>query len=294
MGYLEIAKTVASAVNLKYDFTAFMSQAYNNNKKKLAQYITTSYIKHWWYIAFFVTLEISFLVPPVLKILGGEYGNAAWIIPIYVFPRLLVMPPVIGAELLQACHRPEFRTFGIFVEKVTKMLTVFLFLNPKGLLQWVGIENIIILYILHDIPAYIAIAIAEFYLINKYCVPVRINYWQTFVAGTGASLPLIPINLVILHFLNIIAASGNIVWILMYVAGAFLLFFFLFPGIMFFFYGLIGGWDEASLKTIQKAAEISGPSRFLVSIFARWTTRGHALCPWRNRVTLPAQDAERE
>lgn len=294
MGYLEIAKTVASAVNLKYDFTAFMSQSYNNDKKKLAQYIATAYVKHWWYIAFFVALEISMLVPPVLKILGGEYGNAAWIIPLYIFPRLMVMPATIGADMLQACHRPELRTVGIIIEKVTKMLTVFLFLNPNGLIKWVGIENIIFLYIMHDIPAYIAITIAEFYFVNKYCVPVRINFWQTFVAGTLASLPLIPINLIILYFLNLIAAFGNIIWILLYVVGAFLMFFFLFPGIMFFFYGLVGGWDDASVKAFQKAATLSGPSKFFVSIFARWTYRGHTLCPWRNRFAISFQDAERE
>jgi hypothetical protein len=56
MGYLEIAKTFANLVGTKYNFTALLSESYNNGKKKLAQYVITEYIKHWWYFAFFLIM----------------------------------------------------------------------------------------------------------------------------------------------------------------------------------------------------------------------------------------------
>jgi hypothetical protein len=100
MGFLEIAKMFADLVGSRYNFSAFIAEAYNNGKKKLTEYLVTSVWKHWWYFAFFLTLEISILIPPILTIIGGNYAAAAWIIPIYVFPRLLVQSIISLSSIL--------------------------------------------------------------------------------------------------------------------------------------------------------------------------------------------------
>ena len=178
------------------------------------------------------------LIPPVLLIIGGSYGGAAWLIPIYVFPRLLVQPPVMGAEILQACDRPEHRTMGIVVEKVVKMISVFFFLSPWGLVSLLGSGSIIILYVLHDIPAYLAITLYEFALVHLKCVKVKINVWQTFGAGTLASLPLIPINLLLIRILNLITARAtSLLEPMIFIVSMIVVMFFFFPMIVFFFLG---------------------------------------------------------
>jgi O-antigen/teichoic acid export membrane protein len=295
MGYLEIAKMFADLVGGRYNFSAFTAQAYNNGKKKLTEYLVTQYFKHWWYFAFFLTLEISMLIPPVLLIIGGNYADAAWLIPIYVFPRLLVQPPVMGAEILQACDRPEHRTMGIVVEKVVKMISVFLFLSPWGLVAVLGSGSLIILYVLHDIPAYLAISLYEFGMVHLKCVKVKINIWQTFVAGSLASLPLIPINLVLIRILNEIAAQADsLLEPIIFIVGMIIVLFFVLPLIVFFFYGLTGGWDDIGLQEFERAIPLCGPSIFLVRIFYRATAMGHRWSPLKNKFPNPHHAAYQE
>ncbi|MHA1339803.1 MAG: hypothetical protein ACTSRZ_06660 [Promethearchaeota archaeon] len=295
LGYIEIAKTIANYVTTHYNFSALMSEAYNNGKKKLTQYIIERYFQHWLYLAFFLTIEISIMIPPILEYFGGDWGRAAWIIPIYVIPRLMVVPPVMGAEILQACDKPMYRTYGIISEKITKMLCVFLFLSPSGLASVFGENAIIILYALHDIPAYIVITLTEFLLIHYKIVPVKINIWQTFIAGPIASLPVIPINLAMLKILNIVWNNSTSLTIPFSLVGIYLfILLFIFPMIMFFIYGLLGGWDETAIEEFKNAIELSGPSKFIVKIYFKLTKKGHDISPIRNKFATPSKEAYEE
>ncbi|MBD3352094.1 MAG: hypothetical protein GF364_11460 [Candidatus Lokiarchaeota archaeon] len=295
IGYLEVARAVASAVTVRYNFTALLAQAYNNGKKKLAQYVITRYVSHWWYFAFFLSLEISILVPTILEYLGGEWGRAAWIIPIYIFPRLLVTPPCIGADILQACDRPMYRTYGIISEKITKMICVFLFLSPWGLPAIFGEGVIIILYILHDIPAYIVITIVEFALIHYKVVPVKINWWQTFMAGTLGSVPLIPINILMINsFIKVWEISDTLVIPVILISFYVIIMLFSFPMLIFFFIGLFGGWDDATMDEFKRAEDLCGPSKFFFAIFVKMAGLGHKYCPFRNKFATSHKEAYEE
>jgi O-antigen/teichoic acid export membrane protein len=295
IGYIEIAKTVAGFVGTKYNFTALVSESFNNGKKKLTEYVVTSYWKHWWYLAFFLTLEICIIVPPILTTFGGEWGRAAWIIPIYVFPRLLVMPASMGAEILQGCDKPWYRTVGIISEKITKMLTVYLFLSPWGLPSILGQGSLIVLYVLHDIPAYIVITIVEFWYVHKTCVPVKVNMWQTFGAGTLCSIPIIPIDYLAVYIFNYVTShTDSIVYPLITAGLLLIILLFIFPMIIFFFYGLFGGWDEIGIREFRDAVPLSGPSQFIVKIFYRCTAFGHKHSMLKNRFPNKTADAYRE
>ncbi len=293
LGLIQIAKMIADFVGTRYSFQALLSESYNNGKKSLTQYAITSMFKHWWYLAFFLTLEIVMVMPSILSLFGGNYAATAWIIPIYIFPRLLVQPPVIGADILQACNKPTYRTIGIIVEKITKMVSFFLLLSPWGLPRLIGTGSMLILYIIHDIPAYLAITAAEFYFVHTKVVKLRIAWWQTFVAGTLASLPLIPINLGIVYALQQVTAQSMFAGIA-FAAVMFLMLLMVFPTIIFFFYGLFGGWDERSLEHFREAVKLTGPSKPFVRVFFRCTEAGHKHSPLKNRFPIPSEDADRE
>lgn len=295
IGYIEIARTIANVVNTRYNFTALLAESYNNKKKHLTKYTITRYFSHWWYFAFFLTLQISILFPPVLERLGGDWGRAAWIIPIYVLPRLMVVPPVMGAEILQACDRPMYRTYGIIAEKVTKTICVFIFMSPWGLPRIFGEGSIIILYILHDIPAYIAITLVEFGLAHKKIVKIEVNWWQTLVAGTLASLPLLPIDFGMLAVFNYVwGISPDIVLPIVVVAIDFLIFLFLMPAGLFFFFGFFGGWDEVSITEFEKAIDLTGPSKFIVKFFGKAARIGHERSLFKNKFTTDHEKAYEE
>ena len=277
IGYLEIARSMAGLVSsIRFNFTPLISESYNNGKKKLAQYTVMEYFHHWYYIGLFLVLAIGMLLPSILRVLGGNYAAAAWIIPYYVVPRLLVTPAVMGAEVLQACDLPEYRTVGIITEKTVKMLTVFLFLSPYGFFPDAGLETTIILYVMHDIPAYLAITYVEFYFVSKKAFPVKINVWQTFGAGTLACIPLIGINMFFDWILQtMFANSASTVSLIASAAAIVVAGFLVVPIFLFFFFGIFGGWDDESLEDFRKAVELSGPSKFIVSVFYKATKFGY-------------------
>lgn len=295
LGYISLAKTIADVVGLRYNFSSLMSEAYNNGKKKLTQYVISRYIQHWWYLSFFLSLTISILAPKVLTFFGGEWGKAAWIIPIYVLPRLMVAPPCMGADILQACDKPMYRTYGIVSEKVTKMITVFLFLSPYGLLRILGQGAVIYLYILHDIPAYIVITITEFWFVHKKITPLKVNWWQTFGAGTLCIIPILPIDYALLGIIEYLYyTSETLVIPLIFTGISFISMLFLIPMLLFFFYGLLGGLDDISLEEFKKAAVLSGPSRFIITAFVRFAEKGHKISPLKNRFATPHKEAYKE
>ncbi len=295
LGLIEIAKLIAGAVGLRYNFTALMSESYNNGYKALTQYTITYYIKTWWMFSFFMVLEISILVPPLLTHFGGDYGAAASIIPLYIATNLAVTPPSMGSDILTSCNRPWQRTVGLIVEKIVKMVAFFTMLSPWGLVSVIGRQYSIQLYVLHDLPAYVAITIVEFYYVHKLVVPLRINWWQSFGAGSLASMPLLPLNFGILWVIESVWTTSPDIILPLVVAGACLLVaLFLLPALLFFFYGLFGGWDDRGLEHFMNAVPITGPSQFVFKFFANATLSGHLHSPWKNRWPIPSSDADRE
>ncbi len=295
LGLIEIAKLIAGVVGLRYNFTALMSESFNNGYKALTKYTITYYFKTWWMFSFFMVLEISMLVPPLLTNFGGDYGAAAPIIPLYIITNMAVTPPSMGSDILTSCNCPWQRTVGLIVEKIVKMIAFFTLLSPWGLVALIGRGYAIQLYILHDLPAYVAITIVEFYYVKKLIVPVRVNWWQTFAAGTLASMPFLPLNLLISWAIDSVRLASPDMLLPLVVAGACLLVaLFLFPALLYFFYGLFGGWDDRGLQHFMNAVPITGPSQFVFKFFANATRVGHHHSPWKNRWPIPSAEADKD
>ncbi|MHA1682963.1 MAG: hypothetical protein ACTSUE_18635 [Promethearchaeota archaeon] len=295
IGLLELARGVAGLVSTKYNYAPLISESFNNGKKKLAKYAITQFWNSWWFLGFYLTIVITILIPSVFSKLGGNFAYTAFIIPIYILPRMLITPAVMGADVCQAVDRPGFRTWGIVSEKVTKMLTVFLFLSPWGFRNIFGETSLLTLYILHDIPAYLVISFVEFGLVHKYAVKVKINIWQTFIAGTLASIPIIPVAYLFVNiFNNSWEQSSSIVVPLVVIIIALFSFLFVLPVIIFFMYGFLGGMDSRSIEHYKNAVSLCGPSKFLVNFFYKGAALGFKLSPIKDRFRTPWEGADRE
>ncbi|MFX0098137.1 MAG: hypothetical protein ACFFCS_01050 [Candidatus Hodarchaeota archaeon] len=295
MGILELARGIAGLVSTKYNYAPLISESYNNGKKELAKYSITQFWNSWWFLGFFLALQITILVPPVFVKLGGNFAYTSVVLPIYVLPRLIITPTHMGTDVCQAVDKPEFRTWGIVTEKATKMVTVFLFLSPWGLRHVFGETSLIELYILHDIPAYMAIGILQFALVHKYCVKVKINIYQTFFAGTVASLPVVPLSFTLVNlFLWIWDNTTSIIYPLILVVSALFLLLFVFPVIIFFFYAFLGGLDSRSLEHYKNAVSLCGPSKPLVKFFIKGAELGFKVSPIKDKFRTPWEEADKE
>jgi O-antigen/teichoic acid export membrane protein len=294
LAYITIAKNVAYIVDQKFNFKAMLSEAYNNGKRNLTQYLINSSFRNWWLIAFFLAIITAIIVPSFLEILGGEWGRAAWIIPFYVFPRLFVGPTHIGTDILIGCDKPFYRTLGIVSEKITKMIAVFLFVSPWGLVSILGSDYMIILFVLHDIPAYIVIGIVQLFFIQKKIVKVKINWWQSFGATTLATVCLIPLSLLLRAGLVYSATVLDLIWVFGIIAVVVFLMFIVFPLLTFFLSGVFGGWDETILQEYKDAIKIGGPSKFIIRGLYKWSAMGHRLCPFKDKFQTDSTLAYQE
>ncbi|MBD3185377.1 hypothetical protein GF325_01005 [Candidatus Bathyarchaeota archaeon] len=295
IGIVELARGIAGLVGAKYNYAPLISESYNNGKKNLAKYAITQYWNSWWILGFYLSIVITILIPTVFEKLGGNFAFTATIIPIYILPRLLITPAGMGADVCQAVDKPGFRTWGIVSEKVTKMITVFVFLSPWGLRNIFGETSLLTLYILHDIPAYIVITFVEFGLVHRYAIKVKINIWQTFVAGSLSSTPIIPVAFLLVKTFNITWELGNtVVPAIAFIVVALFLVLFVFPVVIFFMYGFLGGLDSRSLVHYQNAVTLCGPSRFLVRFFFSGARIGFKLSPIKDRFRTPWEEADRE
>lgn len=294
LGYLQLAKSIASVATIRYNYQSLISESFNNGKKKLTEHTITEFFRNWWFITFFLALEIGMLVPPVLTHFGGEYAGAARILPLYLVARIMVTPPNMGTDILNGCNKPGYRSWGLVVEKITKLICIYIFLSPEGLVTIIGPQYLVSLYILHDIPPYIAITIFQFYFVHKKCVPMKVNIWKTFVAGTLASVPLIPVNLLIISLINMSTASGSTVLPLIIFGVAILCVFLVFPPLLFFFYGLFGGMDEDFLRDFKNCSIISGPSKYIVYFLFMAGRAGWRLSPFKNHFKDDRSEADRE
>ncbi|MEX2680759.1 MAG: hypothetical protein Q6373_004115, partial [Candidatus Sigynarchaeota archaeon] len=120
---------------------------------------------------------------------------------------------------------------------------------------------------------------------KKYFKTRTINVWQTFVAPAFAiAVEAIYIQLLVTYLYPIVsdmigAVPGAIVGIVIGIfSGPFFIYF---PVYTFF-----GGWDEGTLKVAERAAEMSGPSKFLVNLIVKISRGFTKVSPLHNRFKI--------
>jgi O-antigen/teichoic acid export membrane protein len=118
------------------------------------------------------------------------------------------------------------------------------------------------------------------YLINhKVCFPQRFYSWQSLIAPLLAAAA----HFGVLYLINSVIWKGDqITSVLIFLIG-------ILPSfpLFMFFYGLFGGWDEATLAELKEAVAISGVARGLT----RWgmyepTRLGARLSPLNGRFPI--------
>jgi hypothetical protein len=144
-----------------------------------------------------------------------------------------------------------------------------------ALLARFQIEALIIAYFLGILTR----GVVAYFVANKTCFPQRFYFWQSLAA---------PVIAGVLHyfFLSLIA---HFVWKGDDVTSIIMFFIGLLPAmpVFFFFYALVGGWDDAGLDEVAEASHLTGFLYQLVRIVfvipSRW---GAKISPLHNRFPI--------
>lgn len=275
-----LASGVAMVTSTAFTITPAISEAYNNGYFALTQYYIKSQWFHWSAIAMFLFVAINVAVPPAFRTLAGNYALAADIIPILLIVKYLVFPINFGSSVSQGINKPEYQTYALFFEQTVRALSYFVILHPDwGIVQAVGTEYMLYLYVFADFPAYMTKLITQWFFVKR-TIDFSISppFWKTFIAPALTAIPLyLILQIPMTAFRITLANSGGDLLIPIIILGVSLLLgLFLLPlYVVFPFYGIFGGWDEDALIAFENAATICGPSKFLVKIMAKTSRWGH-------------------
>ncbi len=295
---LSVGQSIVNFVqNLKLDLGGSIAESYMNGKKALAQY----YIGQVWrfdaviQILFYVVIfAVSLVLGDALLFIGLDYYLLAvpFIMPVML--RRFINPYAeLPGIVLTSSDKPNVAMGFGFLGLGLSTFTWYLFLVVFKLPQTFGLSIVTWLLPMGDIFATLIVAVLQYAYINKKMLKIKIPMWQTFGApGILAGLGCIGAYVWYLFVYTPMKAAVGALIALIPMAAVFcvaLPIFIWIPGTV-----LLGGWDEASVKSFEKAAKISGVGRFIANPMFKninWAVKRARL---HGRFKMDDADAMRE
>ncbi|MHA1340087.1 MAG: hypothetical protein ACTSRZ_07745 [Promethearchaeota archaeon] len=296
IGLMSIADTVARIIIQDFPIKSAISEAYNSGKLNLTDYYVRIQFKWYGILTFYLTLQVGMLIPPAIVVIAPNYAGAAWMIKYLLISRFFI-PPIHFSDSVQiSCDKPEYAAYSLFVQMAARLVSFIVLVHPALVPSLFPNYNFAIAYLMADLPAILAKNIFAWWIIDRKIIKVHVNIWQTIIAPVLAIIPIIPINLTILYIFDRYSSNNIVTFLIIFVSLIFI--FFIGPTfIVFPMLGLVGGWDEGSLKHIESAAKIAGPSCYLVLAMHKMSKWGHEKCPFisiKNKFAIPHELADKE
>ncbi len=272
-GNFLLAFTVST--NLIDGIMPAVSEALAGGYKKLSQYYSVQSYK-WGGVTSAVLASILLVVAPrfIIGSSGAEFERAAALaIPLTIFGSIQFLG-WLGDAIFLGANRPFLRAVMIFGEQTIRIGLML------ALLARFQITALIIAYFV----AILAKGVVSYFVAHKYCFPQRFYFWQSLAA------PLLAAGL---HYL-FLSAIAQFVWQKDEISSIILFFIGLLPAMpfYFFFYALVGGWDDAGLEEVAEAAQMTGFLRRVVNIVfvlpSRWGAR---ISPLHNRFPITMRES---
>ncbi len=255
-----------------------ISEAWLNGKKRLTAYYLASSYK-WTFTMGGFMIGLLYGGAAMLGIIAGSnFFLTTSIIQVAIFFKMCDMFQGLHDSIFTASGHAEYNIILIAIEQTVRVFLLWAMIVwfPSG---WYAL-------VLSQGIGWGVKWLCGFLLFNaKYFKTRTINVWQTFIApAIAATVEAIYIQLLLTYLFPIIAdAIGSVpAAIIGIVIGIFSgPFFVYFPVLTFF-----GGWDEGTLKVAERAAEMAGPSKFLVNLIVKLSRILTRISPLHNRFKI--------
>ncbi|MBN2152413.1 MAG: hypothetical protein JW839_13255 [Candidatus Lokiarchaeota archaeon] len=255
-----------------------IGEAWLNGKKRLTAYYLASTYK-WTFTMGGFMLGLLFGGATMLGIIAGSnFFLTAAIIQVAIFFKMCDMFQSLHDSIFTASGHAEYNIVLIAIEQSVRVFLLWALIVwfPSG---WYSI-------VVSQGVGWGVKWLVGFLIFNaKYFRTKTISVWQTFVAPSiGAVVEAIYIQLLLTYLFPVVASAiGDVpAAIVGIVIGIFSgPFFVYFPVVTFF-----GGWDEGTLKVAERAAEMSGPSKFLVNLIVKISRKLTKISPLHNRFKI--------
>jgi O-antigen/teichoic acid export membrane protein len=252
-----------------------ISEAFNHGRQMLTRYYVAQGFK---YGALFSVFVASALIGVgdwfIVGALGEDYQRAAGLMLAMGLWGMIQFPAWFSDRFQEGTGRPDLQMWMLILEQSLRILLMFLLMPSMGL------EGLILAY-------FVALAMKDvvaWWLNGRLIMSYRIYWWQTAAAPLLAGL----INWALLRLLGSAMGGDEIDQI-----SAVLLFFIaLLPSlpVYFFFNGLFGGWDDAGLTELRRAAGLSSLGKPIAWLIYYASSAGARLSPLHGRFPVDLYD----
>ncbi len=251
-----------------------ISEAISHGRKLLSQYYASMGYKWGGMIsAMLGALLLAVADRFILGASGPEFVRAAqYSTPLLIWG-IIQYPSWVGDNVQLGANKPWMKSALVSMEQIIRIILALL------LLARLQIYALIIAYIV----AITTKNILAYWLNHKLCFPQRLYFWQSLGAPFLAGLV----------YYGVIRWIGGLIWRGDQVTSIIILTIAILPSypIFAFFYGLFGGWDDATLNEVRRAVGISTFMKPFAWLFWKSTSLGARISPLQNRFPISNRQA---
>ncbi|HSB66162.1 MAG TPA: hypothetical protein VLD65_06255 [Anaerolineales bacterium] len=259
------------------DIMPSISEAISHGRKLLSQYYSSMAYKWGGMIsAMLGAILLAVTDRFIIGASGPEFVRAAqYSIPLLIWG-IIQYPSWVGDNVQLGANKPWMKGALVGMEQVMRIILAF------ALIVRLQIIALILAYFI----ALMTKNIVAYWLNHKLCFPQRFYFWQSVGAPFLAGLA---------HYL-ILRGIGSLIWRGDQVTSVIILVVAILPSypLFAFFYGVFGGWDDATLAEVQRAVDLSTFMKPLAWLFWKSTSLGARLSPIHNRFPITNRQAALE
>lgn len=251
-----------------------ISEAFSHGRKILSQYYSAMGYKWGGMIsAMLGALLLAVTDRFILGASGPEFVRAAhYSTPLLIWG-IIQYPSWVGDNVQLGANKPWMKGALVSMEQVMRIALAFLFITRLQVMA----------LILAYFVALMTKNIVAYWLNHRLCFPQRLYFWQSVAAPFLAGLA---------HY-AVLRGLGSLIWRGDQITSVIILVLAILPSypLFAFFYGLFGGWDDATLAEVGRAADLSTFMRPLAWLFWKSTALGARLSPLHNRFPITNRQA---
>ena len=254
-----------------------ISEAISHGRKVLSQYYSAMGYKWGGLIsAMLGAILLAVTDRFILGASGPEFVRAAeYSVPL-LFWGIIQYPSWVGDNVQLGANKPWLKGALVAMEQVLRIVLAFI------LMARLQIYALIIAYFI----ALMTKNIVAYFVNHKLCFPQRFYFWQSLVA---------PILAGVVHY-AILRWIGGFIWHGDQISSIFVLTIAILPSypLFAFFYGLFGGWDDATLEEVRRGADLSTIMKPFAWLFWKSSAIGAKISPLHNRFPITNRQAALE
>jgi O-antigen/teichoic acid export membrane protein len=252
-----------------------ISEAFNHGRLALTRYYVAQGFKYGGFFSAFIASALVGVGDRfILGALGEDYERAAGLMVIMGLWGMIQFPAWLADRLQEGVGRPDLQMWLLIMEQAIRILLMFL------LMPSLELTGLILAYVV-ALPIKNVVA---WWVNGRLIMPFRIYWWQTAVAPLLAG----GVNWTLLRILGNAMGGGEI----NQVTSVLLFFIALLPSlpVFCFFDGLLGGWDDAGLAELRRAAGLSSLGKPIAWLIYYASSLGARLSPLHGRFSVDIYD----